>query len=196
MKICPLVLAFLFYPNLQAQKTDLDLSKFNISKFQNLREQGLNHYYLEDSTKLKLEEYASLYQLTLNLPNSHYSYSYQYYKTTLGLKRSGMFFQRNLIGTHKLYDLEGDVIEEIQNDTAFTFTLNELDSALIKDYDIHIMDMDKIIGVSMEDSFKPVYGIAYSVDNNPFGMWRFIQIDGKTGEILQDFEKAYECRAK
>lgn len=196
MKISPLLLFLSLCSIVQAQKTDIDFSKFNLKKFQNLQEQRINHYFLEDSTQLKLEEYGNLYQLTVNLPKSHFSYSYQYFKSTLSLKRSGKFFQRNPIGTHLFYNLKGEITQKIENDTAFTFSLNQLDSLLIKDYEIYIMDKGKPISVSIEDSFIPTYNIAYSSSGNPFGMWRFIQFDGKTGMVMQDFEKAYECRAK
>lgn len=196
MKFYSLFILFLTGFSSIGQTENSAFLEFDLSKFHSLEESGTNHYFLEDSTKITLEEYEDLYQLKVNFHNSHYYNSYQYFKTSLRLKGSANFFQHNLIGIHRVYDAKGKLIEEDYRDSAFDFSLEELDKLLIKDYDLHIMDTERPISVSIENSIIPIYGIAYSIDRNPFGMWRFIQFDGKTGEKLQDFQKTYECKSK
>lgn len=58
------------------------------------------------------------------------------------------------------------------------------------------MSVEHVISVHMETNLKPVYNLAFYLNENPFGMWRFMQFDGVTGEKLEDFEKAYECRTQ
>lgn len=179
-----------------SQKADSAFHKFDLQKFQKLKAAGLNHYYKKDSLKVTMEEFNDQYQVKINFHKSHYFLSYQYFKSNLSLRRNSKFFQHNLVGIQRVYDKRGKLLEEDYRDTSFTFSLKEVNEKLIKEFDIYIMDTKKPKMVSIENSFKPIYNIAFYLEDNPFGMWRYIQIDGKTGETLQDFKKAYECRTK
>jgi hypothetical protein len=191
------VIFFLILANYSISQTvDSTFLRFDLNKFDILKEKGLNHYYLEDSTKIVFQESNEIYQTQMFEKNSHYSKVYQYYKTTLTLQRTGEYFQRNRIGIHKKYNQDGLLTEELKTDSMFKFTLTQLNEKLLAEYNIDIKNTKKVIGVSMETSFKPIYNISYSISGNPYGIWRFLQFDGVTGQLLQDFGKAYECKAK
>lgn len=189
-------LLVLFSISINAQNIDSAFLRFDLEKFQELQKAGLDYYYLEDSSKVLIGEYKEMFSVVIEKHQSHFYSSYQYFKTSLSLQRCGKFFQRNPIGIHRIYDKDHQLIEEWNTSKDFTYTIEELNKMLIKDYDLHIYDLEPAISVSIESSFQPIYNIAFHTTENPFGMWRFIQVDGKTGEIREDFEKNYECRAR
>lgn len=110
--------------------------KFDLDKFNELKEMNQNHYFLKDSTKITLEDYNYLYQMKINPLRSHYMHVNQYHTSTLTLKRSGSFFQRNPIGVHIEYDESGNITNKIQSDSVFTFSLEELRKKLISEYSL------------------------------------------------------------
>lgn len=180
-----------------SQSSSDTLFTFDLNKYNSLKELNLNHYFLEDSTKITFGEIDSIYYMIISEFKSHYSFVFRYFKSTLTLKKSMEFFQRNKIGVEKEYNEQGILLSEYNHDAVFIFNLQDLAKELHSNYNLNIMSLERAISVSIETSFKPIYNIAYPViAEDTFGKWRFLQFDGITGEKLDDFEKAYECRTK
>jgi hypothetical protein len=182
-----------------SQSSSDTLFTFDLNKYNRLKEQNLNHYFLEDSTKITFGETdgSSIYYMEISEFNSHFSSVFRYFKSTLTLEKSMEFFNRNKIGIEKEYDEQGNLLSAYNHDAVFIFSLQDLAKELHSNYNLDIMSFESAISVSIETSFKPLYNIAYPVRaEDSFGNWRFLQFDGITGEKLEDFEKAYECRSK
>lgn len=178
-----------------SQGQDSSFLKFDIDKYETLKEAGQDYYFLEDSTKIKLGLSNGEYYLQLSPHNSHYLFGYLYFKNTLTLKRSLHFFQNNLIGIQRIYNESGVLLNELNMDSAFSFSLQELQQKLINEQDIDIMDKKLGISVSLLAHFNPIYNIAYPINKNPHGIWKYMSFDGITGEKIADSEKAYQCRS-
>jgi hypothetical protein len=179
-----------------SQSSDDTLFTFELSKYNGLKEQNLNHYFLEDSTKIAFDETDSIYYMIISEYKNHNSLVFHYFKTTLTLKSSIKFFQRNKIGIEKEYNEQSILLTEYDHDSVFAYSLLDLGKELLSNYSLDIMNSERVISVSIETSLKPIYNIAYPLTDNPFGNWRYLQFDGITGEKLVDFEKAYECKTK
>jgi hypothetical protein len=181
-----------------SQDIDSTFSKFDLNKYNSLNEINVNHYFLEDSTKITFAETDSIYQIIIFEHNSHYSLRLHYFKTTLTLKSRMQLFQKsNKIGIYTEYNEKGGVLTEHNYDTIFTFTLQDLKKKMASEYKLNIMDVKQGVGVILQTKFeKPSYKVYWPENNNPMGIWRWVFIDGLNGETLNEIRKAYECKAK
>ena len=176
-----------------AQESDSAYFTFDLTKYENLIESENHFYYLEDSTKVTLGISNKEYFIQLAPLNSQFSTVYRYYINTLTLKRSIHFFHDNLIGFERQYDESLELISEHDWEEKFPFSFEDLQVKLMSDYAIDILQNNRISVNRMSHS-KAYYNIAYPMTESPYGMWKYLQFDGVTGEVLIDIEKEYVGR--
>lgn len=161
------------------------VEKFDIKKLIHFKTENKVEDTLSDGSIVKYFEDSKEIQETVTEPNSVYINVKQYFKETLLLKREEHFFYEMPIGVMKVYDVSGNLISEVNYETIFKFSLDDIHELLLKKYSINIFK-DKNFGI-----LRHFYGtpIPYYEVHILSGMqMRVIHINGINGEIIDEKE--------
>ncbi|PAM92815.1 hypothetical protein B4N84_22060 [Flavobacterium sp. IR1] len=112
--------------------------------------------------------------------------------STKNLYSEGTKFYQIWIGIDKAYDEVGKIIEEIDNDQFYTFSIQQLIEKIKREQDVDLEDLtQKSIVDRREDTAlqKPIYEVHLESKKSQDYQTDYFLIDGITGEVL--FETTY-----
>lgn len=182
--ILKLLVLFLLIGGIQGM-AQINLKKFDIKKFDELKKNNLTFYFINDSIKIEFEELENnFYEKRINTKSLFSEVKYFDKKSKL-LTSETSFFQSNPIGVSKEYDSKGNVIKQFNFDIHFSYSLDQLRADFISDFQIDVFDSHQKCSVTREsdiDSF-PYYQITQPLE---IGKLRFFFVNGMTGKIVKD----------
>lgn len=163
---------------------------FDTLKFKELQALELDCFYDTDSNQVCLKETEIGYQKTINLVNSFYVISYQYYKTTTSIHRTGKFFQMIPVGIHYEYYDDGRLARAINFDKDYLISIDSLASIVKSSFQKDILDSkEKVVvtrGIYNESRF---YSVKFPINKSENSPVRELIINGKTGDLITDMTK-------
>lgn len=144
-----------------------------------------------DTVETYLVANKDSYQETITYINTPIIKRYMYDKYTLNRTKEIVSFYDCVIGFRREYDEEGILIKEINNDTLYEFSWQDLVQKMKTEYDIDLMDkLDQIknndcVSSVSRNSQLMQYNIRIPRDYIPHGIpeERF-EIDATTGEVI------------
>lgn len=147
---------------------------------------------IENDSIIELLENGDSYLESRKKKNELICNRFAYNKKNNLLLESGNYFHDIPIGFLKKYDEKGRLIEEINKDKNYTFSIYDLIEKIKSSHQIDLnndteqnrvyRDFDKSIN-------KYIYVITYEKDKNKAlqnGKSKFISVDGQTGKILSE----------
>lgn len=172
------------------------IEKFNIQNFNQNKTGSSYTKILADRTTIRQrvieQEGFTFYEEEMLPFNSPYRYKKIFYYNGQ-LARNGTRFYNNLIGIVKEYDLNGNLVGQIDYDAPFQFSFKDLAEKMKKEYNIDIYDLKEGFTVrryndKTMDIKTPYYQINFMF-NTETGNVREILIDGKNGKelLITDF---------
>ena len=159
------------------------IEKFNIEKLYQFKAKNKVADTLADGSIVIYFDNAEIIQETIKMPNSVYKSNRQYFKDNLSLKKEELYFYDMPVGTTREYDPSGKLIMEVDYDSIFKYSLNDLSKNTLQNYSIDLF-RDKHFGIMrhIEDLQNPYYELLiYSG-----GLIRVLIINGITGKIISD----------
>ncbi|MDQ6531273.1 hypothetical protein [Flavobacterium sp. LHD-85] len=143
--------------------------------------------FTENDSIFKLDDQFKTYRETKSKKGEHLKTVSFYDKNKRHLLAEGNYLFDFPIGIHTSYDLEGSIIKEQNFDKDFPFSFQELKQKLLHDFNINTenINLDLRIDRGLDTSdMKFKYTIfLYSNDRLTY---RFIVIDGTTGDTIKD----------
>ena len=158
---------------------------FDYEKYNELKNENSNFYFANDSTKIEFEEFDDVFsQQTINV-NTLFSTIKNYNKVSKLLESETLFFQSNPIGVSEKFDSDGNVINQINYDSFFPYTLDQLHIDFISNYNINIFDINQKCNVIRESDIEPFpyYQISQPLEN---GKLRFFFVNGINGNVISE----------
>lgn len=154
-----------------------------------------------DTVETYLVANKDSYQETITYLNTPIIKRYMYDKYTLNMTKEVTSFYDCIIGLRKEYNEEGVLIKEINYDSPYAFSWQDLVQKMKLEYDIDLMDkLDQIKNNNCVSSVSRnpqlmQYDIRIPCENTPHGILeeRF-EIDATTGEVITHIKnkgKAY-----
>ena len=163
---------------------------FDTLKFKELQALELDCFYDTDSNQVCLKETEIGYQKTIDLVNSYYIISYQYYKTTTSVRRCGKFFQMIPVGIHYEYYDDGRLARAINFDKDYLISIDSLASIVKTSFKKDILNPnEKVVvtrGIYNESRF---YSVKFPINKSENSPIRELIINGKTGDLITDMTK-------
>jgi hypothetical protein len=163
------------------------MEQFDIQKFEQYKINNSATYNLEDGSIVQLTDLGESYREERKILNSPFSTGFIFYKNaTLTLKGGGTFFYNNPTGIFNEYDESGNLVNQINYDGLYNFTIQNLIDLLNDNYQIDLTVPVKNLIVKRyieSNTNTPEYHIMYPIDDQSF---RNLKINGNTGEIILD----------
>ena len=173
--------------------TELARKQLNIDELPNLKQDEPIIYYLSDSTKIELADYGREYQQRIIPYKSKFETVKQFNKKNSFILYQGNYFGSMEIGIHLFYNLHGEEIRRVNEDSLYPLSIYDIAKKMEKEYGKNIMNVDENISISRYCHNYPYYQVTWYLGDGPKSTMRIIGIDGKTGETKDDIEKSYEC---
>ena len=180
-----------------------EMKTFNIKKFEeNKGKQGIVNKYLytlngynirELSSNAASNNYELRYQREITKEFSPFKLVHTYYKNGT-IRSSTSFFNKSRIGIYKIFDQNGQVIKEIDDDKNFKHSFEQIHDFVLKEKNIDIYDTRQAVALRHDTPFAPIkkyYQIHVLKSSFVDGQWysqpnySFL-IDDKTGQIVKD----------
>ena len=149
---------------------------------------GKDKYLKKGEERISIEYFNDAVQIELNNINSPY---YKFKKFSLKTNRlllTGTEFYKINIGIWENYDETGQLIKKIDYDKPYKFSIEDLIKKMKNEYDIDLLDVERVSYVSRYEEKKdvnlPLYEVCYkysSLNNNKV---EYYLINGTTGETL------------
>lgn len=172
------------------EKFDLEsFKKIGLANEESLQEVDLddeNASVNEDGDLVIRYEYADSFQEDLIRANTSIKLSKIFDKNTLRLKSEGEFFDGFAIGIHKTYDENGQIIEEVDHDLPYSFSLDDVRQKILNEFGNDIMDAEQRGSVSRSTNPAPHYVVVIPLTSFPISDSRVITLNGITGQIEGD----------
>jgi len=159
------------------------MEKFDLAKFTEKKLKKSQAFITDDSEHVSLFEYPDSFQKDIRKDKSPIKTSKVYFKESLQLKKEGNFFHGFPVGIHRSYNKDGNIVEEIDFDAQFSFSLDSLQKKIKDIYGRNIQDIEQKTGVWRSIHPYPHYIISIPLSENPRGDLRKIKVNGETGEI-------------
>ena len=146
-------------------------------------------FKLPDGSEMQKSENMDYYNFDIKLPDSPYGAEYIYFKNPIQLKIEYNKFYSASIGILKEYDIQDNLIKEINLDAGFGFSLQNVIDKMQADYKIDLLHPPKGLYRDLERSLAksntpPIYKFAF--DDNKINNRRIIVLNGNTGELISD----------
>jgi len=193
MKTTPIfiILIILFSCNAQEKKqlkkstqkyTEMTTEKFDIEKFEKNKINNECNFILEDGTTVRQTGDENNYIEYIMPPKPNLIEIYRQFYKSGKLQRHILSFPNDFLILKKEYDENGNLTEEINYDTPYKFTFEQLLELIKKEKDtIDLYDKNTSIGRSTDTT-----GTFWYITYKKISMRRErIKIDGITGEILE-----------
>lgn len=175
--------------NLEIYKKEYTMEIFDIKKYEQIKTENKDFFIKDDSTIVKLSESIDSYQQTEVSAKSPFALKKIFNKKTRSLKKTGQFFYNFPIGIHKEYNERGILVNEINHEEYFKFSIEDLIKKMEKEFGLNIMDTHNKIEISRSINPSPHYHITYPSYKNFDGVVNIVIIDGTTGEIKANIKK-------
>ena len=146
---------------------------------------GEDQYYKKNDRRVSVSfggEYDIIVNETDNTPYKTYK---RFSKKTKSLLDIGKSFYDVDIEAWKYYDETGSLINEINEDTLYKLSVEDIIKIAKQEYNIDLMDISMRYKVSRNDSGLPQYFIHIPKPNSE-GIYRIISIDALTGKTVSD----------
>jgi hypothetical protein len=151
------------------------------------------YYFLADSTQIELADYGLEYQQRIKPYKSKFETVKQFNKKNRFILYQGNYFGRMPIGIHKHYNLHGEEIRRVNEDSLYPISIYNIAEKMEKEYGKNLMNVDEKISADRYCHDHPYYQVSWYLGDGPKSTMRIIMIDGKTGSVKDDIEKIYEC---
>ena len=164
--------------------TDDNIEKFNIKQFEENKIDKQYSFNLPDGSQVKQSENSKEYYVErIKKGNTPFESYKEFYFDSGILMTKGELFYNFPIGIWYKYDKNGKILEKVNHDTSYKFTIYDLDKKL-KEMEIDIMDIESKIFVSRNDKPYPYYQVFYPIigSNNEVIV---LVVNGTTGEIIK-----------
>ena len=148
-----------------------------------------NRFKLPDGNDMRKIEDMNYYIFIITHPDSPYGAEYIYFKNPIQLKSECNKFYSASIGILKEYDIQGNLIKEINFDAGFGFSLQNVIDKMQADYKIDLLHPPKGLYRDLERNLAksnapPTYKVVF--DDNKIDNRRIIVLNGNTGELISD----------
>lgn len=170
-------------------------TKMKLSYLQKLKDSKIKGYVVihnNDGSDVELLEYSDYYQEVTSNLSSAFGVCNTYFKNRQLLSNTKLFYNEP-IGLYKEYNKLGAVVDSINSEKGYNFSINELIKKIKSDYKIDLSIKDErhqsVSRDSLPKTHEPVYVIGFDI--NPRTV-RTITISGKTGGIISDTISDYE----
>ena len=177
----------------------LDINKFTYESeaLEKERDANMKRSFLfsrglmvDGDTVTTITESGDYYYTKECVKNSAFVMAKSYYKSTLTLYAEGRLFYGFSIGLMKVYDKNGQLIEVLDKDKFFPFSVEMLIKKFKNEFDMDLTfpinnDME-VLRLYSERLKKYIYVISIPVQNDFLSSRRFIEIDGTTGMLISD----------
>jgi len=179
------VMLCLFSCKAQHENITVPIKKIDLKKYSTLQREG---YYQSIKSDTITDVYSSdgKYIESKYPPKNNTTIVKSYsYKTGI-LMEEGQKFSKVEVGITKIYDSNGKVYKEIDNDAPYAFSLDQIRNLLKVKFNIDVTERNS--KRSVERYYNSVEDRYIYVINEPVGIFtgRLIRIDGTTGEIISD----------
>jgi len=125
---------------------------------------------LANGSIISYGEAQSGYQTILKMPDSKYIVSKQYFKDNLKLEHISHSFGQMLVGLTLFYDHSGKLIRQINEDSLYKFTLDDVAAKIKATYHLDLYKDEKVSIIKyLTDTHLPYYAINIKdrVDHDP-----------------------------
>jgi hypothetical protein len=170
----------------QSNKKQKTIERFDLLKFNKSQKNNVLIYSLKDGTVVKQTDSGEIYLEERKKLNSPFTIKFVYYKSSLLLKGGGTFFYNNPMGTFKEYDDNGKLIREINYDSKYAFSIQNLIEKVNHDYNIDLNTSATNISINryVDDVMSlPEYALKIPINENSF---RYVLLNGNTGGVIKD----------
>jgi len=163
------------------------IKTFDIDKFNQFKDEiGVANYTYDDGSHIEASKTGDQYSVIRTTTGSPYSAQYAYH-LNLTLKTAGQLFYRIWYGSSYLYDEQGKLIKQTDEDQRYKFSLDDLVNKLLNKYKIDLMKPKEgmVVRRYLNNSLLPEYEIRYPSISDPNKIRRLV-IDGNNGHIILD----------
>jgi len=154
-----------------------------------------NRYSQREDKKFfkKQHERLSIWFVHDNIQVERTSIMHPYRRTPIYFRKNNVLYTNEIefyqfsIGIQKLYDETGKIIEEIDNDKPYIFSLPQLIEKIKKEHDVDLEDLRQGCSVHRrvdENLKKPIYEVYLLSKEDPYSKKKYFLIDGVTGELI------------
>jgi len=164
----------------------IQLKNFDVEKFNKNQAGGQYNFHVPQSTNNVQQVEIGLNGYYERITNTKSRYGeYREYFQNGKLKQEGLFFNDFMIGIHRIYDKNGKLVDRIDFNKPFPFSIENLIRKIKNKYKIDIADPDKHIFLSRSTNPSSHYDVAIDIEDSS-GLQRWLKVDGVTGRILSD----------
>jgi hypothetical protein len=199
MKNAPIIFYLCLVASLGFSQKNTELSielarlQLNLDELPILKIDEPYYYFLADSTQIELADYGSEYQQRIKPYKSKFETVKQFNKKNKFIMYQGNYFGRMAIGIHKYYNLHGEEIRRVNEDSLYPISVYNIAEKIEKEYGKNLMNVVEKISADRYCHDHPYYQVSWYLGDGPKSTIRIIMIDGKTGRVKDDVEKNYEC---
>lgn len=168
-------------------KNNLKMEKFNTKRFQENKINGEFEFSLSDGSHVRQMEDDSSGDYTEEISNSKDAFSKirLYFISNGNIKTVGEKFYNFPIGVWHYYDENGKIINQINWESGYKFTLTDL-AKKMKSMEVDILQKHDGVDVTRSTTGSPLYTVFYPVNElYPFNDKYMLTIDGITGETIK-----------
>ena len=171
--------------NLKQEKMKALLFKDNLEK-STIYADG---FKLPDGSEMLKSDDKDFYYFHITLPNSPYGTKYIYFKNSLQLKVEYNLFYEAIIGTVKIYDEPGNLIQEINYDADYAFSTQNLIDKMLSEFQIDLLHPTRPQKIKINRGFDDRPGFPsrfYSISLEDIHGSRRMILDGNSGNVISD----------
>lgn len=162
------------------------MKTFDIKTFEknkNLKN-GVNTFTYESKGDIiSLKESEKDYVAIKSKKDENFIEKYFYRKSNYTLRASQVFLLEMPVGTYKEYDENGEIINEINYEPKYPFTVLNLIEKVKNKFDIDITKKKQKLIIGFEDDIVPYYFVRFPLDDG-LNTYKFIKVNANTGEII------------
>lgn len=167
------------------------MEKFNIDSF-NLKKNNNEFVETKNDTLTRLAEFNDGYFKYTNRIDNPFQDRKVFFKDNQNIKIQATYFYDIPIGIYKIFDKNGNVLEEKNFDIVYNFSTAQLITKMTNEFNVDLLNTkNKGVSLIAEDN-KPVYLISLLLGSNPKGDTREVKIDAMNGQLISDEIKKYE----
>ncbi|RYE24063.1 MAG: hypothetical protein EOP45_06215 [Sphingobacteriaceae bacterium] len=164
------------------------------SDLQKLQESNIIGYVSfinNEGNNVKLTDNDDNYQESVKISENPFGITYKYDKNSLALRSETMMFYDNPVGFIKEYDQQGNIVNQINNDDGWDFSVTNLIDKMNNDFHINLMKVALKLSVTRNADVSAnvfEYHIFYPLNSTTF---RYFKINGKNGAVISDYIGKY-----
>lgn len=178
-------------PSIIKVKSD-SIEKFDYKKYKENKIGNLARFILEDSSILELSESDDFYKEVKKKKNYAIESYRVFYKSTKTIISEGFLFNgRFPIGFLKKYNKDGELINYVNYDDDYKFTINDVASFVKSKYKIDILNPETNCTMTRTRKSPFKYYISFPFKNSQTSIY-VLRINGNTGELISEEIKSME----